>query len=63
MLERVRIGLGLAVQPGDWVALHWGWTCEVLDAGRLAQLRQYTKTQLQLANESLGRPVAASLFD
>lgn len=62
-LERVRAGLGFAVKPGDRVALHWDWLCDVLDARRLARLRHYTMTQLRLANESLGRPVAAPLFD
>jgi hypothetical protein len=63
VLESVRAGLGLTVAPGDRVALHWDWLCDVLDERRLARLRHYTMTQLRLANESLGRPVAAPLFD
>ena len=42
-----------AVEPGDWVALHWGWVCEVLDARHLANLERYTRHHLQLANQTL----------
>ena len=42
-----------AAQDGDWVALHWGWVCEVLDARRLASLQRYTWRHLQLANQTL----------
>lgn len=62
-LERVRVGLGLTVRPGDRVALHWDWLCDVLGRSRLTRLRHYTATQLQLANEAVGRPVAGPLFD
>ena len=40
-------------QPGDWVAVHWGWVCEVLDAPRLANLRRASASLLALANQTI----------
>jgi hypothetical protein len=40
-------------QPGDWVALHWGWVCEVLTSRQRAQLERYTRYHLALANQTL----------
>jgi hypothetical protein len=42
-----------AAAPGDWVALHWGWVCDVLDARRRANLERYTRHHLRLANQTL----------
>ncbi len=39
--------------PGDWVALHWGWVCEVLSERRRAAIERYTLYHLALANETL----------
>lgn len=41
------------VQPGDVVSIHWGWACDVLDRGQLANLKHYTKQHLDLANQTL----------
>jgi hypothetical protein len=41
-----------------WSAVHWDWVCEVLDARRAAALRHYTRSQLEVANRTLRRPVA-----
>ncbi|MGH9183883.1 MAG: DUF6390 family protein [Acidimicrobiales bacterium] len=48
-------GKGFAddVGVGDWVSLHWGWTCEVLDRRRLANLRHYTRHHLAIANRTI----------
>jgi hypothetical protein len=41
------------VVVGDWVATHWGWTCEVLDARKVANLERYTTLHLAIANETI----------
>ena len=48
-------GRGFAddVAVGDWVSIHWGWTCEVLDARRVANLKRYSAAHLALANQTL----------
>lgn len=48
-------GRGFAEQArvGDWVSIHWGWTCEVLDARQLANLRRWSDHHLALANQTL----------
>lgn len=48
-------GLGFAaeVAAGDWVSLHWGWVCEVLDPVRLANLRRWTDHHLVIANRTV----------
>jgi len=47
-------GRGFAddVAVGDWVSIHWGWTCEVLDARGLANLERYSAAHLALANQT-----------
>ena len=50
------------LQPGDQVALHWSWVCDVLDRSRLARLQHYTATQMRLVNTALNRPVADMLL-
>lgn len=62
--ERVTLGadgLGLAphVEPGDWVAMHWGWICDRLSRRQLANLRRYTLLQLDVTNRRVSRPGAA----
>jgi hypothetical protein len=56
--QPARLGSGLPVRVGDTVALHWDWICDVLDAGQEAALRHYTRSQLDVANRALRRPVA-----
>jgi hypothetical protein len=48
-------GCGFAddVQPGDWVALHWGWVCEVLTDRQRANLARYTAYHLGIANQTV----------
>ena len=38
---------------GDWVALHWGWVCEVLTERQRANLERYTRHHLAIANQTL----------
>ncbi|HEU5315559.1 MAG TPA: DUF6390 family protein [Chloroflexota bacterium] len=38
---------------GDWVALHWGWACDLLTEPQRAQLERWTLHHLRLANETL----------
>lgn len=40
-------------QVGDWVSLHWGWVCEVLDERRLTNLEHWTSHHLALANQTI----------
>ncbi len=48
-------GRGFAdeARVGDWVSLHWGWVCEVLDAGQRRALEHYTRRHLKIANRTL----------
>ncbi|HEX2699443.1 MAG TPA: DUF6390 family protein [Acidimicrobiales bacterium] len=41
------------VAVDDWVSIHWGWACEVLDDGRLAGLRRWSAYHLALANQTI----------
>jgi len=41
------------VRAGDWVALHWGWVCEVLTEQQQRALERYTRYHLALANQTL----------
>lgn len=40
-------------QAGDWVAVHWGWLCEVLDQRQRHNLERYTGHHLALASQTL----------
>jgi hypothetical protein len=54
----VRVAPNLAVAAGDTVAMHWDWLCDVLTVQQAKALRHYTRTQLDVANRALARPVA-----
>ncbi|HEV2811279.1 MAG TPA: DUF6390 family protein [Acidimicrobiales bacterium] len=41
------------VTVGDWVSVHWGWTCEILDERKLRNLRRWSTHHLTLANQTL----------
>ena len=41
------------VAVGQWVSIHWGWACEVLDDRRRANLERWTVTHLRLANQTI----------
>jgi hypothetical protein len=40
-------------QPGDAVALHWDWVCDVISSAQVAMLRAHTAAQLVRANLAL----------
>jgi Family of unknown function (DUF6390) len=58
-LAGVRGGLAPAVRPGDTVALHWDWVCDVLTTAQARTLCRYTVMTLALVNRALDRPVPA----
>ena len=39
--------------PGDWVSIHWGWVCEVLDDRQRRNLERYTRYHLAIANQTI----------
>jgi len=47
-----------ALQPGDWVSLHWQWVCERLSARQVATLRRYTLHHLAVVNDGVKSPGA-----
>jgi hypothetical protein len=50
------------IRPGDLVAMHWDWICDVLSPPRLSALRSCTNRILRMTNDSLRRPVAAAVL-
>lgn len=46
-------GFADAAAVGDWVALHWGWVCEVITPRQEANLAHYTRYHLALANQTI----------
>ena len=40
-------------RAGDWVSMHWGWVCEVLDGRQRRNLERYTLHHLAIANQTL----------
>ena len=42
-----------AIRPGDRVAMHWNWICDVLDEHQTAALQSYTLDQLARTNDAL----------
>lgn len=55
--------LGPPPRPGDQVALHWDWICDVLAPHEVLALRHYTRRLLCLVNDALRRPVAAAVIE
>lgn len=46
-------GFADGAKVGDWVSLHWGWVCEVLNDQQQRNLAHYTNYHLKLANETI----------
>ncbi len=38
---------------GDWVSIHWGWVCEVLDERQRRDLERWTRHHLAVANQTI----------
>lgn len=41
------------VEVGDWVSIHWGWACEILDSRKRANLERHSARHLALANQTI----------
>jgi hydrogenase maturation factor len=41
------------VREGDWVAIHWGWACDVLTLRQQANLERFTRWHLTLCNQTI----------
>ena len=41
------------VRPGDWISIHWGWACQVLNRQQVANLERWTQHHLTIANQTL----------
>lgn len=54
-------GLGLANElcPGDWVSMHWDWSCDRLSRRQLVNLRRYSMLELDVTNRHVSHPGAA----
>ena len=50
------------LSPGDWVALHWDWVCDRLNARQLGNLRRYSRLQLDITNERVAHPGPALIL-
>ncbi|MFN2606575.1 MAG: DUF6390 family protein [Acidimicrobiales bacterium] len=46
-------GFVAGVALGDWVSVHWGWACEILDDRSRANLARWTGHHLALANQTV----------
>jgi hypothetical protein len=42
-----------AAREGDWVALHWGWACDVLTAPQQAHLERLTRWHVEMCNQTI----------
>jgi hypothetical protein len=42
-----------SVRPGDWIAIHWGWACQVLGKRQVANLERWTQHHLRIVNQTL----------
>ncbi len=41
------------VAVGQWVSIHWGWACEILDERQRGDLERWTSHHLRLANQTI----------
>ncbi len=62
--QRVVDGRALVddISPGDWVALHWDWVCDRLNARQLGRLRHYSRLQLDITNKRVTHPGPALIL-
>ncbi len=54
-VKRTVLGKGFVddVAPGDWISIHWGWACEILDRRQRDNLEAFTLRHLAIANQTL----------
>ena len=52
-------GFIATARPGDWVAMHWDWACDVLTAAQRASLAEQTARQLAIVNGAVPPPGAS----
>jgi Family of unknown function (DUF6390) len=52
---RTLSGLGFAdeVRLDDWVAIHWGWVCEVIDDRQRMNLERWSAHHVAIANQTI----------
>jgi hypothetical protein len=50
------VGFVGALEPGQWVSLHWDWVCDRLTPEQLAALQRSTVKQLAITNRTAGHP-------
>jgi hypothetical protein len=58
-------GLGFIGPPkrGDWVAMHWGWINQVIDAKQLRAIRGETAVNLAIANDRVVHSGPSAVLD
>jgi hypothetical protein len=56
------IGMVGALQPGDWVSLHWEWVCDRLTERQVRMLRRYTEWHLAIVNDRQARSAVPALL-
>lgn len=63
-VRRAISGAGLAgdLRAGDWVSLHWDWVCDKLTRRQLANLRRFTRRQLEITNHRVAHPGPAAVL-
>ena len=52
-----------SAQPGDLVAVHWNWICDVLTRAQVSALRETTAYLLTQVNHALGRPAVGGVLE
>ena len=45
------VGMVGALEPGNWVSLHWEWVCDRISASQVGRLRRYTERHLAIVND------------
>lgn len=53
-------GVGLPLQPDDWVTMHWHWICDHVTTRELTALRWYTMRHLDMVNNRVEHPGTAA---
>lgn len=63
-VTRALDGLGFVAdpEPGEWLALHWGWVCDRLTPRQQRNLKGYTARILDMTNHRLAHPGPAAVL-